>query len=250
MRRHDHMSSPQELAALLGSEAPIVGLSFDNETLKDGRLSGLSFADCRFSDCHFDYAEISDCRFINCRFDGCDFSETVFNNCQFMEDETGTVWRYCNLSKSAFNTCNLSLNRFVGCLAYELQMRECSALGASFDLSVHREIAGRTMRGGMAVEKCKLQYAQFASGDFAESRFEGSDLRDTSFAGCDLSYASLRGSALHNADFAGATLDGANLAHASFDALDIFSTRSHHGTVVTRDQHEAILASIGILTED
>ncbi len=69
-----------------------------------------------------------------------------------------------------------------------------------------------------------------------------------SFAGAKLNHASFRGSSLANIDFAGAVLDHANLSHASFDELDFQSMASFRALSVTRDQHEAIVTSFGLLT--
>ncbi len=240
--------STESLTTLATNAAPVDGLTFDNESLEDALIQFAQFNNCRFSSCSFDYATLQACKFYNCRFENCSMRETVFEDCHFCEDETGTQWRYCNLSKAVFQRSNLSLNQFIGCEAYKIELEECAAQGTTFDLDVHRKIASQTMPGGMQVDKCKLQYASFSGADLSESRLESSDLREVNFSGCNLSNASLRGSALNNADFHQSILDGASLAHATFDEIDFADMASHHRVIVSRDQHENILATMGIVT--
>lgn len=52
-----------------------------------------------------------------------------------------------------------------------------------------------------------MQYAVFAQGTYAESRFEQCDLKDCGFAGSDLSRVSFRESQLENIDFSGLFAD-------------------------------------------
>lgn len=229
---------------------PLSDQSFDGDTAEDALIENRQFRNCHFSGCNFDFATIQSCQFINCRFDSCSFKETVFEDCHFCEEETGSIWRYSNLSRSAFRRTNISLCHFIGCEACEMTLEECSAQGAKFDLDVHRKIASKVIHGGLRAEKCKFQYAEFSSADLSESRLEGCDLRDANFSGCNLTQASLRGSSIHNTDFQQTILDGANLAHASFDDIDFAGMASHHGVVVSRDQHENILTSMGIITLD
>ncbi|MCO6185370.1 pentapeptide repeat-containing protein [Rhizobium sp. L1K21] len=235
---------------LIPGSALISDAVLDKKDREDALVADKTFRNSRFCDCVLELSTFQRCNFINCDFKGCSFKEAVFEDCHFCEDETGSVWRYCELSKASFRRCNISLNKFIGCEAYGLTLEDCSAQGVKFDLNVHRKIATKTMFGGLTAEKCKLQYADFSSMDLTESRLESCDLRDANFAGCGLSHASLRGSALNNADFSEAVLDGAILAHASFDQIDFAAMGSHRRVVVSSDQHENILASMGIVTLD
>ncbi len=243
------MASENLLVRAAGA-APVVGQAFADEYLEETTVSQLRFEECSFSNCNFDYAVLKQAYFINCRFTSCSFKETVFEDAQFCEGETANEWRYSDLAGAVFRRCNLSLNKFIGCDGIDLQLIECAAQGTKFDINVHRKIASKIIPVGIRFEKCKLQYADFSGADLTESIFESSDLRDVNFAGCDLSHASLRGSAINNADFEGSILDNANMAHATFDAFDLQAPQSHRRLVVSRDQHESILATMGIVTLD
>ncbi len=239
-----------DLLAALSQSGLFTEQHFEDENLQDALVDDVSFIRCQFSACNFDYATIQRSNFIHCRFENCSLKEAVFEDCRFCEGEDGTLWRYSDLSKAAFRRANLSLNQFIGCQAYKLTLDECAAQGAKFNLDVHRKIASKTIHGGLHVDRCKMQYADFSGGDLAESRLESSDLRDADFSGCDLSNASLRGSALNNTDFSQCILDGANLTYSTFDEIDFSATASHHRVIISRDQHETVLASMGILTRD
>jgi fluoroquinolone resistance protein len=241
-----------DLLSLIGQKGPIVDRQLNGEDLEELHIVEAEFRDCRFSDCHFDHSRIRSTAFLNCRFVRCSFKEAEFSDCLFVDGEkqTGSVWEYCTLSETKFTRSNLSMNRMVKCDAYLLALTECAAMGLQFEAEVHRKISKKLMMGGLRISKCKMQYAVFAPSNLDESTFESSDLRDCSFAGCNLARASFRGSSLNNTDFSDATLDGTILAQATFDSLDLASMASYRAAVVSRDQHENILSSLGLLTID
>lgn len=240
----------QMLEQALRSASPVIEARFDGEEMEEAHIADIEFRACRFTQCKFDTATFRSARFYGCVFDHCSFRETIIEDCQFCEGETGCEWRYCDLSKAEIRRSNLSLNTMTGSTAYLTAFSDCSAAGIRLDLETQRKIRTQIMAGGVTFRTCKLQYAAFSPADFRESVFESCDLRDASLAGCNLTQASFRGSSLHNIDFTGSTLDHADLSHASFDALDLTSLASFHAAVVTRDQHEAILSSLGLLTAD
>lgn len=223
-------------------------LRFEGDDLAEFHIGDVEFRACRFVRCSFDYAQLRAARFIGCSFEHCSFKEAVFKDCLFAEAETGTEWRYCDLSKAEFHQCNLSLAKFVGCQGYMITFTDCAAPGLKADIAAQRQVRSQVIPGGLRFTRCKLQYAEFAPGDLRDSLFESSDLRDACFAGAQLTGASFRGSSLANIDFTGAVLDHADLSHASFDELDFQSMASFRALSVTRDQHEAIVASFGLLT--
>lgn len=232
------------------SGRPINGVHFDGEDLLEAHLSEADFRACRFSNCRFDEAVLRRLKFVACVFDHCSFREGTIEDCSFSEGETGTQWRYSDLSKAMFRRSNLSLNTMTGCQAYLTSFADCALSGAKLDLDTQRKIRTQVIAGGVQFTRCKLQYAVFAAADFQESVFEGSDLRDCSLAGSNLRHARFFGSSLHNIDLVGATLDHADLSHASFDDFDLTALASFRAAIVTRDQHEALLASLGLVTAD
>lgn len=236
------------LEQAINAATPVEGERFDGDDLQEFHISEVEFRSCRFVNCNFDYARFRAARFIGCSFDHSSFKEAKLKDCVFSENETGTEWRYCDLSKAEVETCNLSLNKFVGCQGYMLSFTDCAAPGLKVDIEAQRKVRSQVIPGGLRFNRCKLQYAEFAPGDLQDSIFESCDLRDASFAGAKLNSASFRGSSLANIDFAAAVLDHANLSHASFDELDFQSMASFRALSVTRDQHEAIVTSFGMLT--
>ncbi len=236
------------LEQAINAASPVEGERFDGDDLQEFHIGEVEFRACRFINCNFDYARFRATRFIGCSFDHSSFKEATFKDCVFSESETGSEWRYCDLSKAEFEKSNLSLNKFVGCEGYMLSFTDCAAPGLKADIEAQRKVRSQVIPGGLGFMRCKLQYAEFAPGDLQDSIFESCDLRDASFAGTKLNSASFRGSSLANIDFAGAVLDHANLSHASFDELDFQSMASFRALSVTRDQHEAIVASFGLLT--
>lgn len=200
--------------------AVVKDVHFKGEDVCEAVVDGVKFEDCRFSDCKF--------------IDGA--------------RQTGTVWKYCNLAEAQFTDCNLGMNKLEKCEAYLLQFLDCAAAGIQIEVEVHRQISQQLMMGGMVMDGCKMQYAVFTAGNYAESRFEKCDLRDCSFAGSNLSEVSLRESQLENTDFTGATLDGADLAGAAFERFDLSVIASYRGMVISQGQHEAILVSLGLVT--
>ncbi len=160
----------------------------------------MEFRTCRFVNCNFDYASVRAAKFLQCSFDHCTFKEATFKDCVFAEGETGSDWRYCDLSKAEFEKSNLSLNKFVGCQGYMLSFTDCAAPGLKADIEAQRQIRSQVIPGGLRFIRCKLQYAEFAPGDLQDSIFESCDLRDASFAGAKLNGASFRGSSLSNID--------------------------------------------------
>lgn len=225
---------------------------FRGEDVSEFRTSGGRFRTCHFAECDFRMAVFRDCEFIACRFSHCDFREAEFYNCIFIDTETqkGSEWAFCNLGEAKFTNCNMSMGKISKSEAFMLSLADCSAVGLSFDAEVHRKIVKKTMFGGLRFRKTKLQYAQFHAANYEESAFEGCDLRDCSFSGSNLSRVSFRGSSINNTDFSRATLDDASLVGASFDDLDLASMFSFKRMTVSRDQHENLLQSLGILTAD
>ncbi len=236
------------LEQAINSATPVEGERFDGDELQEFHVSEVEFRTCRFVNCNFDYATFRAARFIQCSFDHCTFKEASFKDCVLAEGEAGSEWRYCDLSKAEIEKSNLSLNKFVGCQGYMLAFTDCAAPGLKADIDAQRKVRSQVIPGGLRFLRCKMQYAEFAPGDLQDSIFESCDLRDASFAGAKLNGASFRGSSLSNIDFAGAVLDNANLSHASFDELDFQSMASFRALTVTRDQHEAIVTSFGLLT--
>ena len=236
------------LEQAMNAVTPVEGERFDGDDLQEFHIGEVEFRACRFVNCNFDYATFRAAKFIGCSFDHASFKEATFKDCLFAESETGTEWRYCDLSKAEFSTSNLSLNKFIGCEGYMLAFTECAAPGLKVDIEAQRKVRSQVIPGGLRFIRCKLQYAEFTPGDLQDSIFESCDLRDASLAGAKLNHASFRGSSLANIDFAGAVLDHANLSHASFDELDFQSMASFRALSVTRDQHEAIVTSFGLLT--
>jgi fluoroquinolone resistance protein len=240
------------LEAALTSSEIIRHATYKGEDLADFHIVEARFHDCQFTDCTFDAAIFQACAFINCRFAHCSFRDARFEACLFTDSEahSGCEWFCCNLSEARYSKCSLGMNRIVKSDAFLTQFMECSASGLHFEAEVHRRISKKLMTGGVIFEKCKLQYAVFAAGNYDSSRFEASDLRDVDFAGSNCNRASFAGSSLNNCDFTGATLDAAILAHATFDSLDLTSMQSHHDMTVSRDQHEALLRGMGLRTLD
>jgi uncharacterized protein YjbI with pentapeptide repeats len=236
------------LEQAINAAMPVSGERFEDDDLTEFHIAEVEFRACRFVKCNFDFASFRAARFIGCTFDHSSFREASFKDCVFAEAETGTEWRYCDLSKAEFTGSNLSLNKMIGCKGYMISFSECAAPGLKIDIDAQRQVRSQVIPGGVRFVRCKLQYAEFAPGDLQESVFESCDLRDASFAGARLNGASFRGSSLANIDFAGAVLDHANLSHASFDELDFQSMASFRSLSVTRDQHEAIVTSFGLLT--
>jgi fluoroquinolone resistance protein len=240
------------LAEAFSRDAVAAETVFRGEDVSEFRTYGARFRNCHFAECDFRLAVLRDCEFIACRFSHCDFREAEFHNGIFIDTERqkGAEWAFCNLGEAKFFKCNMSMGRIVKSEAYLLSFADCSAVGLSFDAEVHRTIARKTMVGGVRFQKTKLQYAQFHQANYEESVFEGCDLRDCSFSGSNLTRVSFRGSSINNTDFARATLDGASLVGATFDELDLASMFSFRGMTVSRDQHENLLQSLGILTAD
>lgn len=239
-----------DLSHAINAAAPVVGQRFDRDDLQDFHIGEVEFRQCRFSNCTFDEVRFRRVKFVGCVFDNCRFKESLFEDCIFCEGETGCEWRYCDLSKAEFLRCNLGLNKTIGCEAYRLALSDCAAPGIRLDLDCQKKVRTQVIGGGVSFVRCKLQYAYFAPADYQESRFEGCDLRDATLSGCDLRYSSLRGSCLNNCDLSGATLDHADLSHATFDEIDLQSMQSFHAALVTRDQHEALVTSLGLRTAD
>lgn len=225
---------------------------FSGEDVSDFAASDVIFVRCHFKDCTFDGARFANCRFVQCRFSNCSFLETAFHTTHFADKEVhkGSEWVLCNLSEARFTDCDLSMSIFSKSECYLMEATNCSAMGLKFDAQVHRRVSNRLAIGGVKFEGCKLQYGQFVKGNFEDSKFLSCDLRDTSFAGSDLSRCQLRGSSLHNIDLSGATLDNADISYATFDQLFLGEIFSHADLIVSRDQHETILKSIGIWTFD
>jgi uncharacterized protein YjbI with pentapeptide repeats len=249
---HERDMENSALLSLIRQNGPIVGKQFAGEDLEELYIVETEFRDCRFAECNFDHGRIHAATFANCRFARCSFKEAEFSECLFIDSESqaGSLWEYCTLSEAKFTRSNLSMNKMIKCDAYLLSLTECAAMGLQFEAEVHRKISKKLMIGGLRISKCKMQYTVFSPANLDESTFESSDLRDCSFAGCGLSRASFRGSSLNNTDFADAILDGADLSYATFDALDLASMASYRAAVVSRDQHENILSSLGLLTID
>ncbi|MDO1581218.1 pentapeptide repeat-containing protein [Rhizobium oryzicola] len=239
-----------DLLEALRSPDPIIDRRFEAEDLVDAHISTAEFRRCRFSNCVFEEAKFRSVKFVGCVFDHCRFKEAAFEDCIFCEGETACEWRYCDLSKAEFHRCNLSLNKTIGCDAYLLVLKDCAAPGIRLDLNCQKKVRTQVIGGGVNFTKCKLQYAHFAASDYRESRLESCDLRDVTLSGCDLSHSSLRGSSLNNCDLTGAILDHADLSHATFDQLDLQALQSFHAAIVTRDQHEALVTSLGFMTAD
>lgn len=225
---------------------------FFGEDITDFAASDAVFVKCHFKDCTFDGARFTNCRFMQCRFSNCSFLETKFHTSHFTdrENQKGSAWVLCNLSEATFTDCDLNMSSFSKSECYLMEVTSCSAMGLKFDAQVHRRVSNRLVMGGVKFEKCKLQYAQFIKGNFEDSKFFSCDLRDTSFAGSDLSRCQLRGSSLHNIDLSGATLNNADISYATFDQLFLSEIFSYADLIVSRDQHETILRSIGIWTFD
>ncbi|PDS78724.1 pentapeptide repeat-containing protein [Rhizobium sp. L43] len=230
----------------------VTDMSFKNDDMSEYRLREVQFHRCRFTDCNFDLAQIHDSRFIGCHFTDCSFREAVFAKCSFYDPEGGsaTHWNRCDLSYAKFDTSDLAHSTFSKGSAYRLALTDCNAVQMKFGCAVHRQTARRVIKGGVVFINCKMHLTMFAKGDYEESQFETCDMRECDLSGSQLNYVSFRGSNLVNADLTGSSLDGVTLAYASIEGFDISSIRSFDSMVVSRDQHELLLGSLGIRTLD
>lgn len=239
----DH--APTRLTSLPPGE--VVDLVLRREDALEAMINGSRFSGCTFQDCDFEGSTFSDCTFVDCLFDGCRLREVKFLGCRFGGgDERPVKWRFCDLSQARFEDCSLSLAEIVECKAFETAFTRSSCLGLKFAADVHRRIGKSKVRGGVRFTDCRMQFAVFAPADYEDCAFESCDLRDVDFARGNYTRTSFRGSVLHNADFTGATLDEADLSAATFDTFPLSDLFSCRGLVVSRDQQETILASIGI----
>lgn len=246
------MDAMPSLEQILLEGREVEDVVFIDEDITDFAASDATFIRCHFKECTFDGARFSNCRFTQCRFSNCSFLETSFHTTHFTDrtNQKGSEWALCNLSEARFTDCDLSMSVFSKSECYLMEATNCSAMGLKFDAQVHRRVSNRLAMGGVKFEACKLQYAQFVKGNFEDSKFLSCDLRDSSFSGSDLSRCQLRGSSLHNIDLSGATLNNADISYATFDQLFLSDIFSHVDLIVSRDQHETILKSIGIWTFD
>lgn len=227
---------------------PATDLVVRREDVLAAEIRGRSFSACLFQDCDFEGSTFIDCTFADCLFDGCKFREATFVRCRLGggADERPSRWRFCDLSQARFEGCNLALCEIAECQAFETVFDKCSCLGLKFDAEVHRRIGKSKVTGGVRFQECRMQFAVFTPADYETCVFETCDLRDVDFSRGNYTRASFRGSVLHNVDFKGATLDEADISAATFDTFPLSDLFSAQGLVVSRDQQEPILASMGI----
>lgn len=230
----------------------VTDMSFFNEDMSEYLLHEVQFHQCRFTDCNFDESQISGSRFTHCRFVDCSFRSAVFTTCSFYDSENGlgSQWIRCDHSETKFVDCDLALSIFSKGSAYLLTLTDCNAAEMKLDCTVHRKIAHRVLKGGLVFSNCRMPSAEFAPGDYENSRFEACDMRECVLSGSQLSHTNFCGSNLNNADLTNATLDGAILSHASIEGFDLSSLQSFNSIIVSRDQHEQLLECLGIHTQN
>lgn len=242
------MADEKPLFSNGASSDPVSDLVVRGEDVLDTEIRNRRFSGCTFQECDFEGSRFVDCTFVDCLFDGCKFREVKFGGCRFGggDDERPLKWRFCDLSQARFEDCNLALCEIAKCKAFETTFDKCSCLGLKFDAEVHRRIGKSKVVGGVRFRECRMQFSVFASADYEDCVFETCDLRDVDCSRGNYTRASFRGSVLHNIDFKGATLDEADISAATFDTFPLSDLFSAQGLVVSRDQQEVILASLGI----
>lgn len=147
---------------------------YENEEIKDQKLSNISlehvyFIDCDFINCSFEELKMTSCFFTNCRFDHCNIIRLSTH--------------YCEVKNATFDGCNLigiHWNEMLpaGKYAYPIRsIRQCYLKYHTFlDMNfVKFDFTSNVIQESL-FEKCNL-----AESNFKECRLEG-----TQFSRCDL----------------------------------------------------------------
>ncbi len=153
------------LEQAINTATPVEGERFDGDDLQEFHISEVEFRACRFVNCNFDFASFRAVRFIGCSFDHASFKEATFKDCIFAEGDTGSEWRYCDLSKAEFEKSNLSLNKFVGCQGYMLSFTDCAAPGLKVDIEAQRKVRSQVIPAGCAssAARCNMPNSRRAT---------------------------------------------------------------------------------------
>ncbi len=227
-----------------------------NNTFRDDYIDGFSifeteFVQCAFVNCTFDSARIGLSKFQDCRFTDCSFRDVQMISCDFYDESTerGCVWNRCDLSYAKFEKCDLSQNGLKACKGFMLNLSDCKAIGAKFEINVQRQVSNRWVVGGISCHRTNLTETDFRELNLEGSTFDCCDLRNADFSKCHLMAVDFVGSNMGNLQLFKADLTGAKIAHADIDELALEDILSLEDVLVSQDQHEMLLRFFRIRTD-
>ncbi len=242
---------------LLRQGRPIAGHDLSDVDFVDLPLEGAIFDKCtarglRFRSTNLDRSVIRECQLIDCVFSGGSLNEALFENCQLSNAERngGTKFRFCQMPSSKFLHCDLTFSAFNGCNLFDVHMKECRLIGASFSKSSFaKQYSKRHIASRATFETCNLEYADLSETTLEKCRFvecrlryadlKNTDLNNSVMLSCDFTEANLHGTDLSGADLRGSDLTGLNLTQL----------RSFQGMIVRQDQLYDLVSEIGVIVK-
>ena len=143
--------------------------SLDQIALKQCLFENIKFRCDEILECHF-----TDCTFIQWHFDGHQIRDCQFDNCHFYstEQETGSSFKFCDLTATQFHHCDLSMCNFSRANLYRAEIQHCQ--GQGMDLShttVDNIIGSSIVLQGAIINDCNLSYADLTGARIVDSEF-------------------------------------------------------------------------------
>ncbi len=188
------------------------------------------------------------CRFIDCEFVGANLRDARFEGCVFFEGAhpTPTSFRFCDLKRAVFKTCNMSLVKILGCEAFDIAMEDCQMRGVEIENTKIVQAAGRRRFNAAKFKTCQLIDAIFDQMDLTSCEFDGCDLSQGTFEGARMVNTTLRDCNLQSIEVNGADFSGADLRGSELFGFKLQDLKGYAGMMVSAGQQHHLLGSIGI----
>ena len=205
--RFEHLDWPPELTPTL-----VENCEFDSVSFKESDLEGVQMKDCRFIACTFSRAILMDASFERCSFFTPSDGGTEEPRCRFA---------HCDLRRSQWTGCDLSLGEFPGSQLHGVRMQRCQAQGADFaGADFSWQVSRKMVLSDVEILDTNLAYANLTGAYLAEASLRGSRLSHADLSQACLEGADLRDCELHQVILTLAVLRNADLRDAEIDAID------------------------------
>lgn len=213
-------------------------LSFRNCNLSNTTLRGDALAGSRWEDSYF----------LNCEFIGTDLRDATFSRCSFFNADAtlGSAFRFCDLVRTRFEECNLSLSIFLRCNGFEIIFRDCMMRGATFDATTFQNKIGKRNFSKATFERCRLPDATIARLDLTSSEFLSTSLIDANLSETCFVNAEMRECDLTGADVDGADFRGADLRKSTLAGFSLVEVAGYASMQVSAGEQHHLLSSLGI----
>lgn len=217
----DEIQDPFELCGADAiNEVRLCRVAWPRE-LRPALIEHCEFNSVSFDESDLEGVEVKDCRFTACTFTEAILSDASFERCSLFTAEQVCRFHRCDLRRSHWTGCDLSLVEFKGSRLHGLRMERCQAQGTDFsEADFSWQVSRKMILSDVELLESNLAYANLSGAYLARASLRGSRLSHADLSRACLEGADLRDAELHQVILTQAVLRDADLRDAQLDAID------------------------------